>query len=40
VPDVFWLSFFGPAFLERWGTARFDGLGVRYDDHGRFVAGG
>jgi hypothetical protein len=35
LPDVYWLNFFGPAYVERWG-ARLDGLGVR---RGR-VAGG
>jgi hypothetical protein len=35
LPDVYWLNFFGPAYLERWG-ARLDGVGVRRDQ----VAGG
>lgn len=35
LPDVYWLNFFGPAYLERWG-ARLDGLGARRDR----VAGG
>lgn len=29
LPDVFWLNFFGPSFVERFGRDRFDGLGVR-----------
>jgi hypothetical protein len=35
LPDVYWLNFFGPAYLARWGK-RLDGLGVRRDT----VAGG
>jgi hypothetical protein len=35
LPDVYWLNFFGPAYLAQWGK-RLDGLGVRRDS----VAGG
>jgi hypothetical protein len=35
LPDVYWLNFFGPAYLKHWGK-RLDGLGVRRDN----VAGG
>jgi hypothetical protein len=30
LPDVYWLNFFGPGFVEHWG-ARLDSLGVRRD---------
>ena len=29
LPDVFWLNYFGPALVERFGRDRFPGLGVR-----------
>jgi hypothetical protein len=28
LPDLYWLNYFGPAYLQRWGSA-VDGLGVR-----------
>jgi hypothetical protein len=28
VEDVWWVNLFGPAYVERWGRARLDGLGV------------
>jgi hypothetical protein len=31
VPDVYWLNYFGPAYLEHWG-ARLDGVGARRDE--------
>jgi hypothetical protein len=27
--DVHWVEYFGPAFVERWGSERLGGLGVR-----------
>lgn len=27
--DVYWLNYFGPSFLAKWGEGRLDGLGVR-----------
>jgi hypothetical protein len=29
VSDVYWVNYFGPAFVDRWGSTRFEGLGVR-----------
>lgn len=31
ISDVYWLNFFGPATVGRWGAARLDGLGVRQE---------
>lgn len=29
LPDLYWLNFFGPAYLERWGSEALDEVGVR-----------
>lgn len=31
ISDVYWLNFFGPATVEKWGATRLDGLGVRQE---------
>jgi hypothetical protein len=31
IPDVYWLNYFGPATVEKWGAAGLDGLGVRQE---------
>ena len=31
ISDVYWLNFFGPATVRKWGATRLDGLGVRQE---------